>query len=121
MLSSCSLLLEAEPGLTGSAAAPTPIASARVSRERLILLGLLFTCTGATALLAEQVFEKLLSTLLGASTPAAATVLAVYFGGLTLGGLLYSRVFQRRIRRPLKAYALMEGTVAFWALLLYLT
>lgn len=90
-------------------------------RDRLLLLGLLFTCTGCTALLAEQAFEKLLSTLVGASTPAAATVLAVYFGGLTLGGLLYGRFRSKRPGRPLRTYALLEGAVALWALFLYLT
>ena len=87
--------------------------------RRLLLLGFLFTCTGCTALLAEQAFERLLSTLIGASTPAAATVLAVYFGGLTLGGLLYGRLGRRGVRAPLRVYALLEGGVALWALVLF--
>jgi spermidine synthase len=82
------------------------------------VLGVLFTFTGCTALLAEQAFERLLSTLIGASTPAAATVLAVYFGGLTLGGLLYGRLGRNGVRAPLRVYALLEGAVALWALVL---
>jgi len=82
------------------------------------VLGVLFTFTGCTALLAEQAFERLLSTLIGASTPAAATVLAVYFGGLTLGGLLYGRLGRGGVRAPLRVYALLEGAVALWALVL---
>lgn len=83
--------------------------------------GILFVCTGCTALLAEQSFEKLLSTLLGASTPAAATVLAVYFGGLTLGGILFARWGRSRPIQPIRLYALLELCVGLWAFLLYLT
>ena len=45
-----------------------------LSTRALRPLGLLFAMTGCTALLSEQCFEKILSTLVGASTPAAATV-----------------------------------------------
>jgi spermidine synthase len=89
-------------------------------RWLLTVLALLFTLTGCTALLAEQAFEKLLSTLLGASTPAAATVLAVYFAGLTLGGILAGR-WCRSSARPLRLYAVLELCVGFWALVLYLS
>jgi len=89
-------------------------------RPTLAVLGVLFTLTGGTALLAEQAFEKLLSTLIGASTPAAATVLAVYFGGLTLGGLRYGLLPRIRRSNPLKTYAVLEASVALWALLLWL-
>jgi hypothetical protein len=41
------------------------------------LLVVVFALTGGTALLAEQAFEELLSTVVGASTPASAIVLAV--------------------------------------------
>jgi spermidine synthase len=85
------------------------------TRLRLTLVGALFVLTGAVALVAEQVFEKLLSTVVGASTPAGAIVLAVYFAGLTAGGLLYGPVIAR-LRRPLRLYALLEGLVGLWAL-----
>ena len=78
---------------------------------------MLFVLTGFSGLLAEQCFEKLLAGLLGASTPAAAVVLAVYFLGLTLGALLYARPTPRRLE-PLQIYAGMEAVVALWALLL---
>ncbi len=86
---------------------------------RLTAVGLLFVLTGAVALVAEQVFEKLLATVVGASTPAGAIVLAVYFCGLTAGGLLYPAVIAR-LRRPLLLYALLEGFVGLWALVLAL-
>jgi spermidine synthase len=87
------------------------------ARRPLLVLGLLFTCTGAAALLSEQAFEKLLGAMLGASTPAAAIVLSVYFVGLTLGAGLYG-LASRQIARPLAAYAVLEAGVAAWAMLL---
>jgi hypothetical protein len=44
-------------------------------------LHVLYCWSGFVGVLAEQVFEKLLSVVVGASTPSAATVLAVYFAG----------------------------------------
>lgn len=79
----------------------------------------LFTLTGFTGLLIEQSFEKLLTTLLGASTPAAAVVLSVYFLGLTAGAFVYPRVRDRRWI-PLKIYALLEAGISLWALFLAL-
>jgi len=70
-----------------------------------------FTLSGAAALVAEQVFEKLLSTLLGASTPAAALVLSIYFAGLTAGALLYPRLRRLRVS-PLFLYPALELLVA---------
>lgn len=80
-------------------------------------LGLLFIATGATALIVEQAFEKLLSTVVGSSTEAGAIVLAVYFGGLCLGGLCYGR-WRQSSRSPLHLYALLEGLVGVLALVL---
>ncbi|HLJ74854.1 MAG TPA: fused MFS/spermidine synthase, partial [Thermoanaerobaculia bacterium] len=76
-----------------------------------ILLAL-FAATGFIGLVAEQVYQKLLGTLVGASTPAAATVLAAYFGGLTLGSAGYDRWLRRRVGNPILAYAVLEGGVA---------
>jgi len=84
------------------------------------MVGALFVATGAVGLVTEQVFEKLLSTVVGASTPAGAIVLAVYFVGLTLGALGYPLAVAR-IRRPLLLYALLEAGVGAWALLLAAT
>jgi hypothetical protein len=87
----------------------------RMQTTQRSLLTMLFGLTGATALLIEQAFEKLLSTLLGSSTPAAAMVLAMYFGGLALGAWLYGRV--RRVS-PSRMFAALEVWVGVWALAL---
>jgi spermidine synthase len=79
----------------------------------------LFTLTGFTGLLIEQCFEKLITTLLGASTPAAAIVLSVYFLGLSAGAFVYPRVRGRRWI-PLRIYAFLEAGISLWALVLAL-
>jgi spermidine synthase len=82
------------------------------------ILAALFITTGATALIAEQAYEKLLETLVGTSTPAAATVLTIYFAGLTIGG--FSWRWWRRLRaKPLVLYAIFEAAIGLWAILLY--
>lgn len=93
---------------------PAPLAL----RQRLRLLSAAFVLSGCAALWAEQAFEKLLSTMVGASTPAAAVVLAVYFAGLTAGGMLYGRLPARMRASPLRLYAALEGVAAAWALML---
>jgi spermidine synthase len=81
--------------------------------------GVLFVVTGASALIAEQAFEKLLEPLLGTTVHAAAAVLSIYFAGLTIGGWAYR--FLRRTRlEPLRLYASLELGVGLWALMLYL-
>src|SRR5436305_4023082 len=82
------------------------------------LAGLLFVLTGASALIAEQAFEKLLEPLLGTTVHAAAAVLAIYFAGLTIGGWAY-RFLRRTDAAPLRIYALLELGVGLWALLLF--
>jgi spermidine synthase len=74
-------------------------------------LYLLFCLSGFVGVLAEQVFEKLLSVVVGASTPAAATVLAVYFLGLSIGGYLASLLVKRGVP-ALVGYAVAELGVA---------
>ena len=95
------------PGIRGLAKQPRPV----------LVLALLFTATGAAALLSEQAFEKLLGAMLGASTPSVAVVLSVYFVGLTLGGAAYG-LASRHIARPLAVYAVLEAGVAAWAVML---
>ncbi len=71
---------------------------------RITALAIAFAGSGAAGLIAEQGFEKLLGTLLGTNTPASAAVLAMYFGGLTIGAWLYGRASRRR-SSPARAWA----------------
>lgn len=95
-------------------------APSRLRPGTLFLIGAMFTLTGGSALVVEQVFEKFLSTVVGASTPAGTVVLAVFFAGLFSGGLLYNRL-RRRAGNPLRLYAVLEGGVGLFALLLAFT
>jgi spermidine synthase len=90
------------------------VTSLKRPQRRLLVLGCVFVATGCAALLAEQTFEKLLGALLGASTPAAAVVLSIYFLGLTLGAAAYGPC-ARHVRNPLQIFALLEAGVALWA------
>jgi len=110
--------LRRETPKRSSSTTPMPTMIRSNLRLRLVLLAVLFVATGCAGLLAEQSFEKLLIPLVGASTPAGAVVLSVYFLGLTLGAASYGRLFGKR-SNPLRLYAFLEGGVALWALLLY--
>jgi spermidine synthase len=78
------------------------------------LLGAVFFLSGAAGLVYQVVWARLLVLVFGSTTIAVTTVLAVFMGGLALGGALGGR-FVDRIRRPLVAYAAIEAGVAAYA------
>ncbi|MBX3212387.1 MAG: fused MFS/spermidine synthase [Labilithrix sp.] len=82
-----------------------------------VVLGCLVAATGASALIVEQAFEKLLSTVVGSSAEAGALVLSCTFAGLSLGGVGYGR-FAHRARTPLGVYVGVEALVGVAALAL---
>src|SRR6266851_1607474 len=59
----------------------------------------------------------MLGLVFGATTLAVSTVLAAFMGGLALGSALAGRL-AARIKRPLRAYGLMEVGVALYVLLI---
>jgi spermidine synthase len=70
----------------------------------------LYAITGFTGLLAEQGYERYMALLVGATASASAVVLFTYFLGFAAGSLIAARLLNRGlIRRPLLAYALVEG------------
>lgn len=77
----------------------------------------LFFCTGLSGLLLEQSFERWLSTVVGASRQSGAIVLALYFVGLAIGAWLFTPM-SRRIRNGIRLYALLEGVVGLYAIVL---
>jgi spermidine synthase len=81
---------------------------------RLALLGLCFLLSGAASLMDQVVWLRYLSVIFGNTTWAAATLLAVFMGGLGAGALLGGRL-SHRVRRPLVGYALCEVAVALLA------
>ncbi len=75
---------------------------------------LLYTASGAAALVYEVTWTRLLTLQLGHTVAAASTVLAAFMGGLALGAWLAGRFSLRSLR----AYATLEILVAMAALVL---
>lgn len=80
------------------------------------LIGLCFIFSGATGLIYEVLWARMLGLVFGATTLAVSTVLAAFMGGLALGSALAGK-FASRIRRPLSAYGWLEIGIALYAVL----
>src|SRR5829696_6305734 len=76
----------------------------------------LFVASGATGLIYEILWARMLGLVFGATTLAVSTVLAAFMGGLALGSALAGK-FAARIRKPLNTYGWMEIGIAVYALL----
>ncbi|WP_050430077.1 fused MFS/spermidine synthase [Chondromyces crocatus] len=83
----------------------------------LAAVAVLFFLSGATALTAEVVLNKLLTYVFGASHLSTSTVLAAYMGGLSAGAYLFGRRSEK-LRRPVLAYAALELGVGIFFVLL---
>ncbi|WP_437964902.1 fused MFS/spermidine synthase [Sorangium sp. So ce260] len=79
-------------------------------RSRFPLVVALFFVSGATGLLYEVAFSKLLAYVFGATAYAVSTVLAAFMGGLALGAHLGGR-HAAAARRPLVVYGVLEAIV----------
>ncbi|WP_437721421.1 fused MFS/spermidine synthase [Sorangium sp. So ce861] len=79
-------------------------------RSRFPLVVALFFVSGATGLLYEVAFSKLLAYVFGATAYAVSTVLAAFMGGLALGAHLGGR-HAASARRPLVVYGALEVVV----------
>src|SRR5438046_7184194 len=79
-------------------------------------LAICFLFSGATGLIYEVVWARMLGLVFGATTIAISAVLAAFMGGLALGSALAAKPGVR-IRRPLRAYALMEICIGLYALI----
>ncbi len=79
-------------------------------------IGVCFVLSGATGLIYEVLWARMLGLVFGATTLAVSTVLAAFMGGLALGSALAGK-FAQRIRKPLSVYGLMEIFIAVYALL----
>lgn len=74
--------------------------------------------SGFAGLAYELLWVRLLALGFGSTTLSFSTVLAVFFGGLALGAWVGGRVASR-LRRPVRAYALVEVATGVLALVLY--
>src|SRR5262249_51994926 len=76
-------------------------------RARALLL-LLFTLSGASALVYEVLWTRRLTHVFGSTTLAASTVLAAFMLGLAAGSVRLGRWADRNRSRALRAYGLLE-------------
>src|SRR3954471_1758884 len=79
-------------------------------RSRFSLVATLFLVSGATGLLYEVAFSKLLAYVFGATAYAVSTVLSAFMAGLALGAHFGGKN-AARARRPLMAYGALEMVV----------
>ena len=85
------------------------------SSKTIRLIGVCFVLSGATGLIYEVLWARMLGLVFGATTLAVSTVLAAFMGGLALGSALAGRLSQR-IRKPLRTYGWIEIAIGVYAL-----
>ena len=90
--------------------------SHKKAQKAQILIGLCFVLSGATGLIYEVLWARMLGLVFGATTLAVSTVLAAFMGGLALGSALAGKLASR-IKKPLATYGWMEIGIAIYALL----
>ncbi|HEV8428787.1 MAG TPA: fused MFS/spermidine synthase [Pyrinomonadaceae bacterium] len=86
------------------------------SSATIFLIGICFVLSGATGLVYEVLWARMLGLVFGATTLAVSTVLAAFMGGLALGSALAGKLAQK-IKKPLRVYGLMEILIALYALM----
>ena len=85
------------------------------SRTSLRIVAFCFVLSGATGLIYEVLWMRMLGLVFGATTLAVSTVLVAFMGGLALGSALAGRLGSR-IQHPLRVYGLFEIGIALYAL-----
>src|SRR5256885_2391641 len=98
-----------------NAVAPGRVRFQVYSRTSLLLIAVCFILSGATGLIYEVLWARLLGLVFGATTFAISTVLAAFMGGLALGSACAGRL-AGKIKRPLRLYGVMEICIALYAL-----
>ncbi|MBX3250623.1 MAG: fused MFS/spermidine synthase [Myxococcales bacterium] len=77
---------------------------------------LAFFLSGASSLIFQSIWSRMLGRVFGASHIAISTTVTMFMAGLGLGAFIAGR-YADRIKRPLIAYGIVEGLVGIWALL----
>ncbi|HEV7744753.1 MAG TPA: fused MFS/spermidine synthase [Pyrinomonadaceae bacterium] len=97
------------------AAAARTFPTSRYSPNIFRLVAACFVLSGATGLIYEVLWARMLGLVFGATTLAVSTVLAAFMGGLALGSALAGRS-GAAVKRPVRAYGLLEIGIALYAL-----
>src|SRR5258706_9519896 len=95
------------------AARSTPTTS--YSPNTFKLVAACFFLSGATGLIYEVLWARMLGLVFGATTLAVSTVLAAFMGGLAIGSGSAGRR-GATVKRPIRAYGLIEIGIALYAL-----
>jgi spermidine synthase len=85
------------------------------SPRTLRLVAVCFLLSGATGLIYEVLWARMLGLVFGVTTLAISAVLAAFMGGLALGSALAAR-FAPRINHAVRVYALIEIVIGVYAL-----
>ena len=78
-------------------------------------LFLLFFLSGISGLIYESIWSRYIRQFVGSAATAQVLVLSLFMGGMALGALLAAR-WLSRVRRPVRAYGLIEGGIGLYAL-----
>jgi spermidine synthase len=87
----------------------------RAARRILIAVYVCFFLSGATGLLFQVLWVRMLGLVFGHTVFAITTVLAAFMGGLGLGSYLFGRIVDRE-QRVLRLYGLLEAAIGLCAL-----
>lgn len=79
------------------------------------VIAVCFVLSGATGLIYEVLWVRMLGLVFGATTVAISAVLAAFMGGLAVGSALGGRIAPK-LQRPLRAYAVIEFVIGLYAL-----
>src|SRR5450432_4613410 len=82
---------------------------------RVVVLACFFL-SGASGLILEMLWTRMLTLVFGSTTLAVSTVLTAFMGGLGLGSYLAGR-FADRLKTPVRVYAAVEASIGVYALL----
>ena len=77
-------------------------------KPRPILISLLLFGSGMSALIYQTVWLREFRLIFGCSTPASAAVLAIFMAGLGAGSIVLGHKVDKKPRRPVRFYALLE-------------
>ncbi len=90
--------------------------SQREARQIIAAVLLCFYFSGATGLIYEVLWTRLLGLVFGHTVFAITTVLAAFMAGLGLGSYLFGKIADRHLH-PLRLYGLLEIGIGIYALL----
>ena len=77
-------------------------------KARPVLISLLLFGSGMSALIYQTVWLREFRLIFGCSTPATAAVLAIFMGGLGAGSMALGHRVDKKPRRPVRFYALLQ-------------